>query len=366
MTGVPWMHCFRNFRASMASAPDANIPTRSVYLQRGTSAIQLAFGRERLGPPLVAFAANMDIRKIRGDVMPVTHIHAGAHVDGYIGGNIHRDVARTRLQIGVVTLAARIHQFHRDAARPCFRTGRGNPEELNAAAAGLCVYRSLGRRQMNAAASGFDLRRSAHITQIHAAAARRYFYLPAALPHLHIAAAGLDDRALRSCLDLDATSSGFRHDFAVGMPNVDGASASVQTKVAADGADIDRPASGFGTRSPTNVVQLHVAAAALRLNPAGDPRSLHVPTLRFELEHRHLARHHHRKFSGKVTRPPSALPVSHHPGGVSPHIGGDLVLLELPTGVLLGRIAEMSMNHVIDALLLPAVYNDRAHVDLHS
>ena len=37
--------------------------------------------------------------------MSVAHIDAGTHVNRYVGGNIDRDVACARLQIGIVTLS---------------------------------------------------------------------------------------------------------------------------------------------------------------------------------------------------------------------------------------------------------------------
>ena len=73
-----------------------------------------------------------------------------------------------------------------------------------------------------------------------------------------------------------------------------------------------------------------------------------------------------REFAGKMTWLPSALPISYDPGRIALNIGGDLVLLELAAGVLLGRIAETSMNDIIDALLLPAAHNHGAHVDFDS
>ena len=79
------------------------------------------------GPHWLAFAADVDVGKIGSDVVSVAHIHAGAHVDGYIGGDIHRDVARARFQIGIVTLAAGIHQLHGDPARARFRLAEGTP-----------------------------------------------------------------------------------------------------------------------------------------------------------------------------------------------------------------------------------------------
>src|ERR1700676_387980 len=350
----------------MAGAPDANIPPRSVHLQRGTSTIQPAFSSKRLRPPFVAFAADVNIGKLGSDVVPVANVHTGPHVDRYIGGNVHRDITRTRFQIGVVTLAPRIHQLHGDSARTGLRFGRRHTVELNAAAAGLCVNVPFSRGQVNAAAAGFNLRWTANVAQVHTAAAGRNLHLAIALPHLHAAAAGLNDRALRPGLNLDTASSGFCHDFAVGMPYLDGTPAGVQAEVAADRANIDRPASGFGGRSPTNVIQLHGPAAAFRFHPAGDPRGIHVPTLGFQFEQCHLARNHYGKFAGEVAWSSSALPISHDPGGVAFHVRGDLVLFELPAGILLGRIAEMSMNHVIDALLLPATYDYGAHVNLDS
>src|ERR1035441_8501096 len=159
------------FKASTAGALEADVARRGMYLHRRTAAIQLAFGSERLRAPLVAFAADADIGKIGSDVVSVAHIHTGAHVDGYIGGDIHRDVARARFQIGIVTLAARIHQLHRDPARARFSPARGHAIKLNAATAGLRVNMSLSGGQPDAPAPGFDLRRTANVTQAHAAAA---------------------------------------------------------------------------------------------------------------------------------------------------------------------------------------------------
>src|SRR6202034_3551091 len=236
-------------------------------------------------------------------------------------------------------------------APPGFGPRRGHVIKLNPATPGLGVNMSLGRCQVDVSASGFEFRRTAKVTQPHAAAAGRNLHFAVALPPLHTAPAGLDGRALGSGLDLYAAAAGFCHDLAVGVPHFDRPSASVQVKLATHVAYIDRSAPGFGVRASANVIELHAAAATLRFHPASDSRSVHIAALGFELEQRHIARNHHRKFSGESARPPPPLPVANDPGSLALHICGNLILLELAACILLGRIAEMSMNHVIDALL---------------
>ena len=99
------------------------------------------------GPHLSPSLAIVNIRKIGRDAMPVAHVDAGTHIDRHIGGNIDRDVARARFQIGIAALAAGVHQLHGDPARAGFRRRRGHAVELDAAAACLRVNVSLGRGQ---------------------------------------------------------------------------------------------------------------------------------------------------------------------------------------------------------------------------
>ncbi len=68
----------------------------------------------------------------------------------------------------------------------------------------------------------------------------------------------------------------------------------------------------------------------------------------------------------RVARPSAPLPVPDDPGGIALHIRSDLVLLELVPCFLLRRISEMSMNDIINGLLLPAANDYGAHVDFHS
>src|ERR1700719_81109 len=119
------------------------------------------------------------------------------------------------------------------------------------------------------------------------------------------------------------------------MTNLDGTSTCVKAEVAAHGAYVNRSASGFGIGSSANVIELHAPAAALGFHTSGDSRGVNVAPLRFQLHQRHFARDHHREFSRKMARPPSALPISHDPGGVAFHVRGHFVLLELAACILL-------------------------------
>src|ERR1700747_602020 len=58
----------------------------------------------------------------------------------------------------------------------------------------------------------------------------------------------------------------------------------------------------------------------------------------------------------------SPLPIAHDPGGISLHVGVDLVLLELAAGILLRRSSKTDMSDIIDALLLPASHDHGARI----
>src|SRR5450755_4980775 len=66
-----------------------------------------------------------------------------------------------------------------------------------------------------------------------------------------------------------------------------------------------------------------------------------------------------------MSRTAPTLPIPNDPRRVALHIGRDLVLIELAACILLRRIAETRMNHITDALLLPATHHHGAHVQLH-
>src|SRR5579862_7599933 len=173
---------------------------------------------------------------------------------------------------------------------------------------------------------------------------------------------GLNDRALLARLNGNAAAASFCRYLADSVSDLDGTASGLQSEISAYSANIDRAATGLGADSSANIVQLHAAAAALRFHPAGDSRGFNIAAFGFELQQRHIARNHYRNLAREMSRMASALPVANNPSRVAFHVGGDFVLIELAARILLGRIAETRMNHIIDALLLPAAHYHGTHV----
>ena len=142
-----------------------------MHLQPGPAAVELALSGQRFRAILTALAPYMYVLKIGRDVMSATHVDAGSNVDGDVGSDVDRDVAGARLQIGIATLAAGIHQLNGDSTGTGFCRRRRYTVKLNAASTGFGVHVSFGGRQANATTTGFNLRGAADIAEVHAAAA---------------------------------------------------------------------------------------------------------------------------------------------------------------------------------------------------
>jgi len=168
-----------------------------MHLYQRSTTIECALRAQALAP-LIPFAAYMDLWEIRGDVMSVPHIHAGAKVDGNVRCDIQRDVTRCSLEIRIAPLAARVDQLYRDPTSPGFRSSRRHAVEFNAPTACFCVNVPFGRRQANRTTAGLNHCRPADVTEVYAAAARGYLDLAGTLSNLNSTATGFDDRFLRS------------------------------------------------------------------------------------------------------------------------------------------------------------------------
>src|SRR6202035_465846 len=102
----------------------------------------------------------------------------------------------------------------------------------------------------------------------------------------------------------------------------------MQPDVAPDCADIDGPAARLGVSPSANVIEVHAAAAALRLHTPGDSRGIDVAALGFNLHQVDFARDVDGEFSGELVRA-SALPVANNPSCVSANVSADFEGLEL-------------------------------------
>src|SRR5579872_691055 len=100
---------------------DANIAAGGVHFQQRSASVQRSIRGQRLAPP-IAFAADVNVGKIRCDLVPVAHVHTGTYVDRDVRSNINGNVTSRGFQIGVVTLAARVHDLHRNSSGAGFRS----------------------------------------------------------------------------------------------------------------------------------------------------------------------------------------------------------------------------------------------------
>src|ERR1700688_375418 len=64
--------------------PEADIAGRGPNLQDGSASVQLALSAERSGSPLVAFACNVNVGKVGGNVVTAAQVDAGPHRDGNV------------------------------------------------------------------------------------------------------------------------------------------------------------------------------------------------------------------------------------------------------------------------------------------
>src|SRR5580693_2290516 len=271
--------------------PEADITRRRPHLQHGTASVQLALRGKRLRTPLAAFAGDVDIRKVRSNVVPIAQVHAGTHRDRHIGSDINRNVPRGSFKHGIAGWRSGLYQLHDDAARSGLNPRRWNPVQFNPAAACVSLHMALSRSEVDAASAGLNLSRPTNVSQVDAAPAGFRLHLACALFHLNSAAAGLDARALRGRNNLDAASTGFRNDLPVGVMHLNRAPAGMQANIASDGSHINGSAARFRVRAPANVIQVHAAAAALCLHAPGDAGGVNVATLSFDLHQVNLARH---------------------------------------------------------------------------
>src|SRR5579864_1919401 len=142
-----------------------------MHLHHWSAAVQFAFGGQSFRAPLIPFATDVDVGKIRRNTMPVAHVHAGADVHSNVGCNVDGDVAGASLEVGIVTLAAGVNQLHGDSSRPGFCARRRHTVQLDASAPSLGLDMAFGARQVNAAASGLNSNRTIEVAQINAASA---------------------------------------------------------------------------------------------------------------------------------------------------------------------------------------------------
>jgi hypothetical protein len=105
--------------------------------------------------------------------------------------------------------------------------------------------------------------------------------------------------------------------------------------------------------SSANVVQVHAAATALGFHAASDRGGFDIAAIGLNFDQRDLPWNLDRELPGKLAVP-SALPVPHDPGRVSANIGSDLEVSQLPAAFLLRGGVRTGMDHIMNALLLPA------------
>src|SRR5882672_7298407 len=332
-------------------------------LQHRSTAIQLAFRRNRSRSPVSAFAGNVDVGEIAGS-NPVSVCEFDVRTNGnrQISGQIHGDVACAGFQRRVGAVAGR-QELGNDSA--CARFGaRGRHSiQLNAATTGFSFNRTFGGTQTNAAAAGLDFHGTADVTQIDAAAARRGANGSLAALHLEVAGAGIQGRSLEAGDHHNAATTTFGVEFPFGRGDLDVAAAGANIHVAADRANIDCAAAGFRLDRAPYVVHVNAAAAALNLSSAGDPCGAYTSAISLNFRQLQVARDGDHEISRELPAP-ATLPIAHDPGRISLGVRADLVGLEFAPGLLLRRGIRATMNDVTDPRLRAALDPHRSHVDL--
>ena len=107
--------------------PEADIAGRRPNLQHGTASVQLAFGVERSRTPLVAFAGNMNVGEVGGNVMSIAQIDAGAHRERDIRRDVNGNISCRSFEPGI---AGRERRFSRTSRRCRQRRSQPAPREL--------------------------------------------------------------------------------------------------------------------------------------------------------------------------------------------------------------------------------------------
>src|SRR6266853_5718849 len=347
---------------SVARAPKADVARGGTHFQDRPPAVQAAFCGQCFRTVSATLTSYVDVGKVGSDAMPVSQVDAGPDRDAHIVGNIDRDISGGSLQQRIVTFSASVDQFHRNSTRTGFGARRRHAVQLNAASTSLRSHMPFGRCQVNAASAGIDVDRAADISKIDAATPGGNLHFTVALPHLDAAAPGFDGRPLHARLNFHTPPTGFRHHLTLGLMDFNRAPAGVQAQISPDRARVNRSPASFRANDSADIIHVDTAPTALRVNPAGKAGGVNTAACRLHLHSLHIARNIYRELARELPRSP-ALPVSDDPGGVSPHIGIDLVGIELAACVLLGRSVGACMDGVIDTLLLAASHVDRPHVD---
>src|SRR5579862_3556501 len=184
--------------------------------------------------------------------------------------------------------------------------------------------------------------------------------------HFYAAATGFHARTLRAREDAHAASAGFRNDFAVGLAHFNGTAAGVQSQFATHGPNLYGAATGFGVCAGADVVEFQAPASAFGFHSPSQAGCINIAALGFDFCQCNLARNVDGELARKMPRPVPSLPIAYDPRGVAFHISAYLELVELAASFFFRRIIESRMNHIMNALLLPATYHNRAHIHFHS
>jgi len=127
--------------------PETDVAGRRPHLQHGTASVQLAFGVEGSRPPLIAFAANMNVREVGGDVMTIAQIDAGANRERDIGRDVNRNISRRSFQPGLVGRGIGFSRTSRQCRPPRSQPAPRELRRVRSTSTGVSLKRALWRRR---------------------------------------------------------------------------------------------------------------------------------------------------------------------------------------------------------------------------
>src|SRR6185437_9490067 len=335
-----------------------------MQLQHGPAAVQVTFCRHLARTIVAALRVNLDSRQIAANgIFRGGHINTGMNADFQIRRKIDHDVTHARIERGIAELAVHSHELGGDRAGAGFGAHAASDfEAVNAAAAGLCLDRSLATAEANAAATGLDIHQSGDVADFDVASASGGMQIAADLLHSDIAASGLDDGVMFDGLYPHGFAAGRRVEPAANGIDVHPAAAGAYRQVRGDIADGDIAAAGASIHSAANIVERNAAAAGLGLNSSRKMGKLQTAAIGLGSDQVNVTRSH----DIELDRPASAVPrpFSAKKGCVTIAPGDDFHGIEFTAGARFREVVDPLANRVGDVGLLRAGHTHAADIGM--